>query len=91
LLFVEAFANIICRCSQLWQSHGLQFNLHSQKSMTEVRFFDLGKHTRTITTSSQEAQEWFDLGLSWCFGFNHEEAVACFRKALELDANCAMA
>ena len=38
-----------------------------------------------------EAQRWFDLGLNWCFGFNKEEGVKCFLKALEHDPECAMA
>ena len=52
--------------------------------------FDLGSHSRPITTNSPEAQAWFDRGLLWCFGFNHEEAVVCFRKATEADPGCAM-
>ncbi len=53
--------------------------------------FDLGAHTRKIRTSSAEAQRWFDLGLNWCFGFNQEEGVKCFHRALELDPTCVMA
>jgi len=53
--------------------------------------FDLGAHTRTVVTTSAEAQRWFDLGLNWCFGFNQEEGVKCFRKALEFDPQCVMA
>lgn len=53
--------------------------------------FDLGVHTRTITTSSDQAQYWFNYGLNWCFGFNQEEGVACFRQALQFDPYCAMA
>ena len=53
--------------------------------------FDLGSHTRPISTASEEAQRWFDLGLNWCFGFNQEEGVKCFRKALEADPGCVMA
>jgi tetratricopeptide (TPR) repeat protein len=53
--------------------------------------YDLGRYTRTVTTTSAAAQRWFDRGLNWCFGFHHEEAVACFEKALEADPNCAMA
>ncbi len=53
--------------------------------------FDLGSHSRPITTNSPEAQAWFDRGLLWCFGFNHEEAVVCFRKATKADPNCALA
>ncbi len=40
---------------------------------------------------SPEAQRWFDLGLNWCYGFNREEAIRCFRKALEFDPECVMA
>src|SRR5215467_3166964 len=54
-------------------------------------YFDLGIFSRTITTNSSTAQVWFDRGLNWVYGYNHMEAVACFRKALEHDANCAMA
>jgi len=38
-----------------------------------------------------EAQLWFDRGLNWLYGFNHAEAIACFKKALEHDPGCAMA
>ena len=53
--------------------------------------YDLGRYSRTVTTASPDAQRWFDRGLNWCFGYHHEEAVACFEKALEADPNCAMA
>lgn len=54
-------------------------------------YFDLGSHSLPVTTSSSDAQLWFDRGLAWCYGFNHEEAVACFEKALAADPDCAMA
>jgi tetratricopeptide (TPR) repeat protein len=53
--------------------------------------FDLGAHTRRISTASCDAQKWFNLGLNWSFGFNQEEGVKCFRKALESDPDCPMA
>jgi tetratricopeptide (TPR) repeat protein len=53
--------------------------------------FNLGSHTRTVSTGSPEAQRWFDLGLNWCFAFNKSEGVKCFRKALEFDPECVMA
>jgi tetratricopeptide (TPR) repeat protein len=53
--------------------------------------YDLGSYSRKVTTTSAEAQRWFDRGLNWCFGYHHEEAVSCFEKALEADPNCAMA
>ncbi len=53
--------------------------------------YDLGSYSRKITTASAAAQLWFDRGLVWCYGFNHEEAEVCFRRAAEADPGCAMA
>ncbi len=54
-------------------------------------YYDLGGFTWPITTRQPEAQLWFDRGMAWCYGFNHEEAVACFERALDRDPGCAMA
>jgi len=51
--------------------------------------FDLGAYRRNISTRSAETQRWFDIGLNWCYGFNHEEGIKCFEKALETDPGCA--
>ncbi len=54
-------------------------------------YYDLGTYSRSVTTSSAQTQLWFDRGLMWCYGYNHDEAIRCFQKALEHDRNCAMA
>lgn len=54
-------------------------------------YYDLGSYSSPITTRDPLAQLWFDRGLIWTYGFNHQEAVACFRRALEHDPDCAMA
>ena len=54
-------------------------------------YFDLGTFSRAITTTSTEAQLWFNRGLVWTYGFNHEEAVKCFERAIAVDETCAMA
>jgi tetratricopeptide (TPR) repeat protein len=54
-------------------------------------YFDLGTYQRPVTTSSPEAQKWFDRGLVWMYGFNHEEAVTCFERAIAADESCALA
>jgi tetratricopeptide (TPR) repeat protein len=51
--------------------------------------FNLGVYRRPISTHSAETQRWFDIGLNWCYGFNHEEGIKCFEKALETDPGCA--
>jgi tetratricopeptide (TPR) repeat protein len=53
--------------------------------------YDLGTYSRAITTDSADAQQWWNRGLNWLFGYNHEEAMVCFERALEADSNCAMA
>ncbi|MCY2959183.1 MAG: tetratricopeptide repeat protein [Planctomycetota bacterium] len=52
---------------------------------------DLGAHTRAASTTSTEAQRWFDQGLTWLYSFNHDEAIHCFSEAVELDPGFAMA
>ena len=54
-------------------------------------FEGLGGLTRPITTSSAEAQRYFDQGLAFLYAFNHDEAIRSFRRASELDPLCAMA
>jgi tetratricopeptide (TPR) repeat protein len=56
-----------------------------------MTYYDLGQYGRPVTTRSPDAQLWFDRGLVWCYGFNHEEAVRCFARAAAHDPSCAMA
>jgi len=51
----------------------------------------LGSHHHPIATKNAEAQKFFDQGLILNFGFNHDEAVRSFRRAIELDSGAAMA
>ena len=53
--------------------------------------YELGSHHRPVTTDSAEAQQWFDRGLMWIYAFDLEMAARCFREAIKLDDNCAMA
>jgi tetratricopeptide (TPR) repeat protein len=50
----------------------------------------LGDWRHRITTSSPEAQRYFDQGLRLTYGFNHDEAVRSFERAVQLDPGCAM-
>ncbi|HUL77521.1 MAG TPA: hypothetical protein VL691_09685 [Vicinamibacteria bacterium] len=61
-------------------------------SDSPVPLFDgLGGLSRPVTTTSVEAQRYFDQGLAFMYAFNHDEAVRAFRRAGELDPACAMA
>src|SRR5437868_2312392 len=61
----------------------------SQPTPRVTLYKGLGKHTRRVATVNPEAQRFFDQGLNFMYGFNHDEAVRAFRQAAELDPNCA--
>ncbi len=51
----------------------------------------LGRVHFAVSTRSPVAQQLFDQGLAWCFGFHHDEATRCFRASLAADPSLAMA
>jgi tetratricopeptide (TPR) repeat protein len=57
---------------------------------TPALFDNLGRYHRAVTTTSPQAQAYFDQGLRLVYGFNHYEAQAAFREALRLDPTCGM-
>ena len=50
---------------------------------------NLGDRTYAVTTASDQAQTYFDQGLSLTYAFNHPEALRVFRHARGLDPGCA--
>ena len=52
--------------------------------------FDLGTHCPAFVVTNDEAAAWFATGLSWLYGFNHEEAIGCFRQAAQADDGFAL-
>jgi tetratricopeptide (TPR) repeat protein len=56
-----------------------------------VTYYNIDVYSRPIATASPQAQLWFNRGLVWVYAYNHEEAIACFKRALEHDADCVMA
>jgi tetratricopeptide (TPR) repeat protein len=50
----------------------------------------LGTLDMAITTTSKEAQDYFNQGMRIANDFNHVEAVRSFRQAQQLDPQCAM-
>src|SRR6266581_3371924 len=44
-----------------------------------------------VSTQNAEAQNYFDQGMAYLYGFNHEAAIRSFQHAGELDPNLAMA
>jgi pimeloyl-ACP methyl ester carboxylesterase/tetratricopeptide (TPR) repeat protein len=50
----------------------------------------LGNINHPVTTNNAEAQKFFNQGLAYLYGFNHEEAIRSFKRATELDPQLAM-
>src|SRR5579872_1692510 len=50
----------------------------------------LGSLHHPIATASDEAQKFFDQGLTLVYAFNHNEAVRSFERAAELDPHSPM-
>ena len=51
---------------------------------------NLGNLHHEITTSSPEAQRYFNQGLTLSYAFNHAEAIRSFKQAIAIDPDCAM-
>lgn len=54
-------------------------------------YYNLGSFAHPITTTSPDAQIWFNRGLIWVYSFNHVEGAYCFEQAIAHDPACAMA
>ena len=56
-----------------------------------AQLFDgLGGFHRKVSTSSPEAQRYFDQGMRLIWAFNHDEATRSFARAAQLDPRCAL-
>jgi hypothetical protein len=49
----------------------------------------LGRFHRSVTTSSAQAQAYFDQGMRFLWAFNHDESTRSFARAAQLDRACA--
>ena len=58
---------------------------------TAILMSGIGNLDHPVTTTSPEAQKFFDQGLRLIYAFNHDEAARSFRRAADLDPRMAMA
>ncbi|WP_350292313.1 hypothetical protein [uncultured Croceitalea sp.] len=64
-------------------------DIDSTKQISPL-FENLGNHSFLITTSSKDAQTFFNQGLKLTYAFNHAEAHRSFMEAARLDSKSAM-
>lgn len=76
-----ALAILVLHCSSVW----------ADKPETQVPLFTgLGDHTWKISTDNAQAQAYFNQGLAFMYGFNHDEAIRSFHEAARLDPKSPM-
>jgi tetratricopeptide (TPR) repeat protein len=63
----------------------------TEAGVTDARLYDgVDRYHRSIRTSSDEAQRWFDQGMQLLYGFNHDEAIRSFQESARLDPETPM-
>ena len=78
-------------------SNGLAANTSSEGTtgaaaqVTIPLYAGMGSVNYPVTTKSPRAQKYFDQGLAFAYGFNHDEAERSFGQATRIDPRMAMA
>src|SRR5258708_27361544 len=86
-----AFAIVCTPCiGQTVHIHGDSTGTPAKDLPPPVMIAGVGNSHFAITTSSPQAQVWFDQGLSLLHCFWDFEALRAFREAARLDPGCAM-
>ena len=67
-----------------------QHDMRSASAKPVVLESGLGNFHWGVSTKNAQAQRFFDQGMKYLYGFNHESAVASFQQATRLDPNLAM-
>src|SRR5712671_1608101 len=67
-----------------------QHDMPSQPAKPVVLEPGLGNVHWPVSTKNAEAQRFFDQGMKYVYGFNHESAVKSFQRATQLDPDLAM-
>jgi len=89
-IFVAAVLLVACRNTAPERTTAPATPVASSTNQKASLMSGIGNHHHAITTSSPEAQKYFDQGFDLVFGFNHEEAARSFKRAAELDPKAAM-
>lgn len=87
--FIPGVLAIVCL---VWTAATLCADEQDEKAPHSTNLYPgFAGYDRNVTTGSAEAQRWFDQGIQLLYGFNHDEAIRSFERAVEIDPSCAMA
>ncbi len=67
-----------------------QHEMHAPEAKPVAIESGLGHFHWPVSTKNAQAQRFFDQGMKYVYGFNHESAIASFQRATELDPDLAM-
>jgi tetratricopeptide (TPR) repeat protein len=62
-----------------------------EQQLKAMLIVGVGEANFPVSTKNPDAQKFFDQGVAFLYGFNHDEAALSFRRAAELDPDLAMA
>lgn len=94
-LALPAALPLLCSCTVL--SSAVSEELASPREVAELvsqgalEVAPIGSYGRVVTGASAGAQAWFDQGVRYTYGFNQDQAAACFARAALASPDCAMA
>lgn len=78
-VFAISILTLVCTASSLAQPQ------KSADRPLDLSLTAVGRQHHSIETKSKAAQDYFDQGLTFVYGFNHEEAGRAFQQAAALD------
>lgn len=87
---MKALVFIVIIVSFSYAQHGHSSNAAPEKKTVWLDS-GLGNVDHPVSTRNAEAQKYFNQGLAYLYAFNHDEGVASFKRASELDPDLAMA
>jgi len=91
---IETFSQIFCFriIGLIFLCAGLTAAIAVAKNEAPPRLMPgLGEVHHPVSTKNREAQQFFDQGFKFVYGFNHDEARRSFQRAAEFDPKLAMA
>ncbi len=90
---MKALIFVLLLASISYPQHGQGHGSKGPEETKRVVWLEdgLGNVDHPVSTKSSDAQKFFNQGLAYLFAFNHEEGIASFKRASELDPNLAMA
>jgi len=78
---------MVCLSTSLFFAHA---GISQSGRSADLSLTAIGRQHHPIHTNNNEAQEFFDQGITLVYGFNHEEAARSFERAAQLDPSSPM-